>query len=90
MRGAVNDMVVVGYERTIEQDAAYGFRQLEDIAARPCPRGSTTRSPRPTASGTCDLLVQLAGCRLGPTLYVDKADERAPWCPTATCATTSS
>jgi uncharacterized membrane protein len=27
----VNDTVVVGYERTIEQDAAFGFRQLEDI-----------------------------------------------------------
>ncbi len=30
----VRNAVVVGYERTLDQDAAYGFRQLEDIAVK--------------------------------------------------------
>ncbi len=50
----VRNCVVVGYERTMEQDAAYGFRQLEDIAVkalspgdqRPGERGARHRPSR--------------------------------------------
>jgi len=69
---AVNDAVHVGYERTLQQDAAFGFRQLEDIAVRAMSRAINDPVTATHAVGhMADLLVQLAGRRLGPTLHLD-------------------
>ena len=45
--------VRIGFERTLEQDAAFGIRQLVDVACKRCPRRSTTRTPRSRPSITC-------------------------------------
>ncbi|MBI9115295.1 DUF2254 domain-containing protein [Sanguibacter suaedae] len=64
--------VALGYERTVEQDAAFGFRQLVDIAVRALSPGVND----PVTAMHClghltDLLVELTGRRLGPTLHED-------------------
>ncbi|PPK92866.1 putative membrane protein [Kineococcus xinjiangensis] len=69
---AIRSAVVVGYERTVEQDSAYGFRQLTDIAVKALSPGIND----PVTAAHCighaaDLLVQLEGKRLGPTLHED-------------------
>lgn len=69
---AVGAAVAVGYERTIEQDAAFGFRQLTDIAVKALSPGVNDPVTAAHAVGhTADLLVELAGRRLGPTLHED-------------------
>ncbi|MDG9701887.1 DUF2254 domain-containing protein [Streptomyces sp. DH37] len=69
---AVDDAVRLGYERTLEQDVAFGFRQLEDIAVKAMSPGINDPVTASTAVGhMADLLVRLAGRRLGPTLHED-------------------
>jgi len=60
------DAVEVGYERTVEQDAAFGFRQLTDIAVKAISPGINDPVTAAHAVGYCgDLLVELFGRQLG-------------------------
>ncbi len=69
----VRNCVVVGYERTVEQDAAYGFRQLEDIAVKALSPGINDPVTAVHAIGHLgDLLVRIVNSRLGPTLHEDQ------------------
>lgn len=70
---AVVRSVVLSYERTVDQDAAFGLRQLEDIAIKamsPAINDPTTADAAVGHMG--DLLVRLAGRRLGATLHEDE------------------
>ncbi len=70
----VRETVDLGYERTVEQDAAFGFRQLEDIAVKALSPGINDPVTAAHAIGyMADLLVQVLGCRLGPTAHEDSA-----------------
>nr|WP_269205302.1 DUF2254 domain-containing protein [Motilibacter aurantiacus] len=72
LRRAVAEAVVLGYERTIEQDAAFGFRQLTDIAVKALSPGINDPVTAVHAVGyASDLLVALTGRHLGPTLHAD-------------------
>ncbi|HEX8631125.1 MAG TPA: DUF2254 domain-containing protein [Catenuloplanes sp.] len=72
VRDAVTAAVVIGYERTVEQDAAFGFRQLTDIAVKALSPGINDPVTAAHAVGhMADLLVRLTGRRLGPTLHED-------------------
>lgn len=69
----VCDRVEMGYERTVEQDSAFGFRQLEDIAVKALSPGINDPVTAAHAIGyMADLLVQVLGCRLGPTVHEDR------------------
>ena len=69
---AVRAAVRMGYERTIEQDAAFGFRQLTDIAVKALSPAVNDPVTAAHALGhMADLLVKLTGRRLGATLHVD-------------------
>jgi len=69
---AVNESVQRGYERTLEQDAAFGFRQLEDIAVKAVSPAINDPVTAAHAVGhMADLLVKLTGRRMGPTLHLD-------------------
>ncbi|WP_158239692.1 DUF2254 domain-containing protein [Streptomyces carminius] len=69
----VDDALELGYERTLEQDVAFGFRQLEDIAVKAMSPGINDPVTACTAAGhLADLLVRLAGRRLGPVLHLDE------------------
>ncbi|MBF4614989.1 DUF2254 domain-containing protein [Curtobacterium sp. VKM Ac-1376] len=58
--GAVQRAVEVGYERTMEQDIAYGFRQLTDIAVKAVSPAINDPVTAVHAIGYCaDLLVEL-------------------------------
>jgi uncharacterized membrane protein len=71
---AVRAGVVLGYERTLEQDAAFGLRQLEDIAVKAVSPAINDPVTAATALGhMADLVVRLTGRRLGPTLHADPA-----------------
>ena len=71
---AVRQAVVLGYERTLDQDAAFGLRQLEDIAVKAVSPAINDPVTAATAVGhMADLLVRLVGRRLGPTLHADAA-----------------
>lgn len=68
----VKSAVRIGYERTVEQDSAYGFRQLTDIAVKALSPGIND----PVTAAHCvghmgDLIVRLEGKRLGSTLHED-------------------
>ncbi|WP_432484346.1 DUF2254 domain-containing protein [Kineococcus esterisolvens] len=72
LAGRVRDAVALGYERTVEQDAAFGFRQLTDIAVKALSPGIND----PVTAAHCvgyaaDLLVRLTGKQLGPTVHED-------------------
>ncbi|MEV4477676.1 DUF2254 family protein [Nonomuraea sp. NPDC049504] len=74
MRDAVHEALNFAYERTIDQDAAFGFRQLEDIAVKALSPGVNDPVTATHAIGhMSDLLVTLCGRRLGPTLHTDAA-----------------
>jgi uncharacterized membrane protein len=61
-----------GFERTPDQDVAFGFRQLEDIAVKAMSPGINDPVTACTAVGhMADLLVLLAGRRLGDLLHED-------------------
>lgn len=69
---AVTDAVIIGYERTLDQDVAFGFRQLEDIAVKAMSPAINDPVTAANAVGhMADLLVRLTGCRLGPTMHSD-------------------
>ena len=68
----VTDTVLIGYERTLEQDAAYGFRQLQDIAVKALSPGINDPVTAAHSIGhMSDLLVQISGRRLGAILHED-------------------
>ncbi|MGY1826893.1 DUF2254 domain-containing protein [Blastococcus sp. SYSU DS0541] len=70
--GVVRAAVVLNNERTIDQDAAFGFRQLEDIAVKAMSPSINDPVTAATAIGHMgDLLVRLTGRHLGPTLHAD-------------------
>jgi uncharacterized membrane protein len=71
--GAVTDAVEIGYERTVEQDAAFGFRQLTDIAVKALsPAVNDPVTAAHAVGHLADLLVKLMGRRLGATLHQDR------------------
>ena len=72
MAEAVHEFVIVGFERTLEQDAAFGFRQLEDIAVKALSPGINDPVTAAHAVGhMSDLLVRLLDCRLGSSEHRD-------------------
>ncbi len=65
--------VVLGPERTVEQDAAFGFRQLEDIAVKALSPGINDPVTAAHAVGhMAELLVSLTARRLGATMHTDE------------------
>jgi uncharacterized membrane protein len=72
VRAAVYKAVQIGYERSIDQDAAFGFRQLTDIAVKALSPAINDPVTAAHAVGhIADLLVKLTGRRLGGTLHED-------------------
>ena len=70
---AVNDAMMFGYERTTAQDAGFGLRQLEDIAVKAMSPSINDPVTAAHAVGhMAEILVRLAGCRLGPTVHLDE------------------
>ncbi|WNB84394.1 DUF2254 domain-containing protein [Cellulomonas sp. ATA003] len=68
----ISDAVTMGYERTIEQDSAFGFRQLTDIAVKAIsPSVNDPVTAAHAVGHTADLLVQLTEKRLGGILHTD-------------------
>jgi uncharacterized membrane protein len=66
--------VELGYERTSEQDIAFGLRQLTDIAVKALSPGINDPVTAVHAVGySSDLLVRLHGRRLGPQVHCDDA-----------------
>lgn len=69
---AVGKHIVIGYERTVEQDASFGFRQLTDIAVKAISPGINDPVTAAHAIGhVAELMVQLMGRRLGGTVHQD-------------------
>jgi uncharacterized membrane protein len=69
---ALKDAVEIGFERTVEQDAALGLRQLTDIAVKAISPGINDPVTAGHAVGYCsDLLTRLQGCNLGPQQHDD-------------------
>ncbi len=65
-------VIQIGVERTAEQDAAFGLRQLTDIAVKAISPGINDPVTAATSLGHCaDLLVRLAGRRLGTQAHRD-------------------
>ena len=72
VEAGVRKCVVLDYERTMEQDAAFGFRQLVDIAVKALSPGINDPVTAIHAVGhLSDLAVKVAGRRLGGTLHED-------------------
>jgi uncharacterized membrane protein len=72
LTSALHAAVELGYERTAEQDAALGLRQLVDIAVKALSPGINDPVTAAHAVGYCtDLLVRLHGRRLGPQVRCD-------------------
>ena len=72
IQDAIRDVVRIGYERTMDQDTGFGFRQLEDIAVKAMSPSINDPVTAAHAVGhMADLIVGLLGCRLGPTLHED-------------------
>jgi uncharacterized membrane protein len=68
----VRAAISLGFERTLDQDAGFGFRQLEDIAVKAMSPSINDPVTATHAVGHMgDLLVRLASRRLGPTLHHD-------------------
>ncbi len=66
--------IEVGYERTSEQDAALGLRQLVDIAVKAIsPSINDPVTAAHSVSYCADLLVRLQGRELGPQAHTDGA-----------------
>jgi uncharacterized membrane protein len=73
IREAVMQAVDLGFERTLEQDAALGLRQLTDIAVKAISPSVNDPITTAHAVGYCaDLLVQLQGRKLGPQQHNDE------------------
>lgn len=72
VRKTLADALEVGYERTPEQDAALGLRQLTDIAVKAISPSINDPITAAHATGYCaDLLVDLQRRRLGPEAHQD-------------------
>jgi uncharacterized membrane protein len=72
----LNDLVEVSFERTLQQDVAFGIRQLVDIAIRaisPAVNDPTTAVD--AISHLSVLLSALAGREIGPHVLVDASGE---------------
>lgn len=85
----VQDCVELGYERTVEQDSAFGFRQLRTSRSRRSHRESTTRSPRRTPSATWP--TWWSSCSAAgwePPSTGTTRVRRVRWCLTGTSPTT--
>jgi uncharacterized membrane protein len=73
VEAVVLQTVAIGYERTLEQGTAYGFRELEDIAVKALSPGINDPVTAAHAIGHMgDLLTRLVGCRLGSTVHEDE------------------
>ena len=72
VRKAMAEALEIGYERTPEQDAALGLRQLTDIAVKAISPSINDPITAAHATGYCaDLLVDLQCRRLGPEAHED-------------------
>jgi uncharacterized membrane protein len=70
----VHQGVHLDYERTAEQDVAFGFRQLVDIAVKALsPAVNDPVTAAHSLGHLADLLVHLTHCRFGPTVLSDGA-----------------
>ena len=70
---ATRAAIVLGYERTLDQDVAFGLRQLQDIAVKAVSPAINDPVTAATALGhMADLLVRLTGRRLGAVLHADE------------------
>jgi len=72
VEAGLRDAVALGFERTEEQDAAFGLRQLVDMAVKaisPAVNDPTTAAEALSYCG--DLLVRLQARRLGPQAHAD-------------------
>ena len=72
VEAGLRDAVALGFERTEEQDAAFGLRQLEDMAVKavsPAINDPTTAAEALSYCG--DLIVRLQGRRLGAQVHTD-------------------
>lgn len=68
----VRRSIDLGYERTLDQDAGFGFRQLEDIAVKAVSPAINDPVTAATALGHMgDLLSRIVGSRLGPSVHRD-------------------
>jgi uncharacterized membrane protein len=68
----VRDAITVGYERTLDQDVAFGFRQLEDIAVKAMSPSINDPATAGHAVGHMGaLLARLLQRRLGPSAHED-------------------
>ena len=69
---AVRASVRMGFERTLDQDSGFGFRQLEDIAVKAMSPSINDPVTAAHAVGhMADLLAGLTQRQLGPTLHED-------------------
>lgn len=69
---AVEHAVEMGFERTLEHDAALGLRQLTDIAVKAISPGINDPITAAHAIGYCtDLIARLQGRKLGPQQPLD-------------------
>ncbi|GAA3287685.1 DUF2254 domain-containing protein [Arthrobacter citreus] len=74
VREALAGAMEIGYERTEEQDAALGLRQLTDIAVKAISPSINDPITAAHSMGYCaDLLVDLQRRRLGPEAHSDAA-----------------
>ncbi|GAA1748138.1 DUF2254 family protein [Kocuria aegyptia] len=72
LAGAVAQAVEVGFERTLEHDAALGLRQLTDIAVKAISPSVNDPITAAHAIGYCaDLLARLQHRELGPQQHLD-------------------
>ena len=70
LAGDVLEAIELGYERTTEQDTAFGLRQLADIAVKALSPGINDPVTAAHAVGYCaDILVRLHHYRLGPQVH---------------------
>ena len=71
---AVRGAVRLDYERTLDQDAGFGFRQLADIAVKAVSPAINDPVTAATTTGhLADLLSRVLGRRLGTTAHRDDA-----------------
>jgi uncharacterized membrane protein len=69
----VRKCVSIGYERTLNEDVSYGFRQFEDIAVKAMSPSLNDPATAAHAIGHMGaLLIRLMDCRLGPTVHFDQ------------------
>lgn len=74
LRTAVEDAIQIGYERTLQQDVAFGLRQLVDVAVKALSPGVNDPTTAVHALGhLAALLTELARRDLSPRLRCDDA-----------------